>query len=266
MKKGILFITTATILATSLSSIASAVDTVDVALVNGDANLNGSVESEDYNRIMQIYAYTLLGTGKLNPTAAEEKEYVLENFNLSSEQYDAIDVNSDGFVDSHDAMITFKYLIAVKDGYTAELVEDKVIEYYENISSENVQKYTSEILTEQENNLETWNKNFYSTYPKFDTSEKNQKPHKIVGDVNGDDVFDEKDIELMDKYEIGDANNDGKIDSRDAVLTLQNYASELVGNATEKSIYFQDVNGDGKVNSIDATVILRTYANNLISK
>jgi hypothetical protein len=163
-------------------------------------------------------------------------------------------------------MITFKYLIAVKDGYTAELVEDKVIEYYENISSENVQKYTSEILTEQENNLETWNKNFYSTYPKFDTSEKNQKPHKIVGDVNGDDVFDEKDIELMDKYEIGDANNDGKIDSRDAVLTLQNYASELVGNATEKSIYFQDVNGDGKVNSIDATVILRTYANNLISK
>ena len=62
-------------------------------------------------------------------------------------------------------------------------------------------------------------------------------------------------------YVLGDVNNDGKINSQDASLTLR-YAAGLV---EELKTVAADVNADGKVNSQDASLILR-YAAGLITQ
>jgi uncharacterized protein YkwD len=63
---------------------------------------------------------------------------------------------------------------------------------------------------------------------------------------------------------IGDVTDDGKVDSRDAVTVLKDYAKVLVGKTSELDSNIADVNIDGKVNSIDAVVILVYYANQIV--
>ncbi len=64
---------------------------------------------------------------------------------------------------------------------------------------------------------------------------------------------------------LGDVNRDGKIDSNDAVLVLQDYASYLVSGKNSISIKTADMNNDGKIDSKDAIQILIIYANNIVS-
>jgi acyl carrier protein len=64
-------------------------------------------------------------------------------------------------------------------------------------------------------------------------------------------------------YNLGDVNEDGKVDSLDATAILIAYAEEL--NETGKAVSADklpagDVDRDGKVDSLDATVILIEYA------
>lgn len=59
---------------------------------------------------------------------------------------------------------------------------------------------------------------------------------------------------------LGDLNNDGRIDSKDAVIVLKSYAEKLAGNETKDDTSAGDVNGDGKVDSKDAVIILKYYA------
>ena len=59
---------------------------------------------------------------------------------------------------------------------------------------------------------------------------------------------------------LGDLNNDGRIDSKDAVIVLKSYAEKLAGNETKDDISAGDVNGDGEVDSKDAVIILKYYA------
>ena len=62
---------------------------------------------------------------------------------------------------------------------------------------------------------------------------------------------------------LGDANEDGEVNSIDAMYILQ-YDVELI-DASEINLVLADVNGDGKVNSIDAMYVLR-YDAELIEK
>ena len=62
---------------------------------------------------------------------------------------------------------------------------------------------------------------------------------------------------------LGDANDDGEVNSIDAMYILQ-YDVELIGE-DEINLELADVNGDGKVNSIDAMYVLR-YDAELIEK
>lgn len=60
---------------------------------------------------------------------------------------------------------------------------------------------------------------------------------------------------------LGDVTNDGKVDSKDAVLILKKYAQSIVtGKLTGMSYARGDVNKDGKINSKDAVLILKYYA------
>ncbi|MCI5910299.1 MAG: dockerin type I domain-containing protein, partial [Oscillospiraceae bacterium] len=67
------------------------------------------------------------------------------------------------------------------------------------------------------------------------------------------------------KTKLGDINDDGAIDSKDAVLVLKYYAESLTGNTTT-SIPLEkgDVNGDGKIDSKDAVKILKYYAQTMV--
>lgn len=62
---------------------------------------------------------------------------------------------------------------------------------------------------------------------------------------------------------LGDVNGDNKIDSKDAVLVLKDYAENLAGKSTTIDKTVADVNADNSVDSKDAVWILRYYANTL---
>ena len=62
---------------------------------------------------------------------------------------------------------------------------------------------------------------------------------------------------------LGDVNGDNKIDSKDAVLVLKDYAENLAGKSTTIDKTIADVNVDNNVDSKDAVWILRYYANTL---
>ena len=62
---------------------------------------------------------------------------------------------------------------------------------------------------------------------------------------------------------LGDVNGDNKVDSKDAVLVLKDYAENLAGKSTTIDKMVADVNADNSVDSKDAVWILRYYANTL---
>lgn len=62
---------------------------------------------------------------------------------------------------------------------------------------------------------------------------------------------------------LGDVNNDGAVDSKDAVIVLKDYASFLTSNKYSLDIDKADINGDGKIDSKDAVLILKYYAEKL---
>lgn len=66
----------------------------------------------------------------------------------------------------------------------------------------------------------------------------------------------------------GDVNNDGTVDSRDAVICLKEYANQLIGTGyslPSEQIEKVEVDGDGVLTSKDAVIILKYYAFSLVS-
>lgn len=61
--------------------------------------------------------------------------------------------------------------------------------------------------------------------------------------------------------EIGDTNNDGRVDATDASNILSKYAEYSTSGKTPTSdeLAVYDVNGDGKINSVDASCVLSYY-------
>lgn len=67
----------------------------------------------------------------------------------------------------------------------------------------------------------------------------------------------------VNEYKLGDVNNDEKIDSRDATLQLQQYASSSLTDKDfldKTQLLAANVNKDDVVDARDATIILRYYA------
>ena len=69
--------------------------------------------------------------------------------------------------------------------------------------------------------------------------------------INGDDI------------KLGDVNNDGKINQKDAKLVLKAFAGKT--NLTDKQKISADVNKDGKINQKDAKQILKFFAGKITS-
>lgn len=60
---------------------------------------------------------------------------------------------------------------------------------------------------------------------------------------------------------LGDVNGDGKVDSKDAVQILVDYANSIVTGKSSLDLAVADTNGDSKIDSKDAVQILVYYAN-----
>ena len=66
----------------------------------------------------------------------------------------------------------------------------------------------------------------------------------------------------LKKFEFGDINRDGKIDSSDASYILSAYSSRATGGSEmlAETIALGDTDGNGKLDSKDATAILSFYS------
>lgn len=106
---------------------------------------------------------------------------------------------------------------------------------------------------------------FDSRYSKiFELNERLYYIESKYTDTFSGNVFEPIRIaEIETKSEqLGDLNNDSKVNSSDALLVLQ--AATGIVNLTQEQKSFADVNKDGKINSNDALRILQ-FATNLIS-
>jgi hypothetical protein len=64
---------------------------------------------------------------------------------------------------------------------------------------------------------------------------------------------------VLSKYLIGDANLDGTVDSQDVTTILQ-YCADMLPIFEDAQVYMSDMNNDGVVNTYDAVLILKMLA------
>ncbi|MDD6084758.1 MAG: dockerin type I repeat-containing protein [Oscillospiraceae bacterium] len=96
-----------------------------------------------------------------------------------------------------------------------------------------------------------------TTKTKISTNAKTTK----ISSLNLTQTTTSTDSDSSKNDNLGDVTNDGKVDSKDAVLILKKYAQSIVtGKLTGMSYARGDVNKDGKINSKDAVLILKYYA------
>ena len=70
--------------------------------------------------------------------------------------------------------------------------------------------------------------------------------------------------EIVPWEKLGDGNQDGSVDSKDAMLVLQEYAARIVleedYSIDRDRMLLCDVNEDGEIDSVDATYLLNFFA------
>lgn len=64
-------------------------------------------------------------------------------------------------------------------------------------------------------------------------------------------------IQIKPEYELGDVNQDGKVNARDAKMVLQYFNGNITFSDEQKTL--ADVNSDGKINARDAKLILQIF-------
>lgn len=84
--------------------------------------------------------------------------------------------------------------------------------------------------------------------------------------TSDDKIPDETESSSSEQFEPGDANKDGKLDSKDATAILVDYAGSLLGKKSTLDIKAADINKDNKVDSKDATAVLVKYAESILKK
>ena len=108
---------------------------------------------------------------------------------------------------------------------------------------------------------ESSNSNIIEVYSNGKITAKAAGTAKIKVLCQDKSVFSEVQIKVInsqEKYTIGDVNNDGKVNTLDAVKVLQ-YVSKKI-SLTDTQILAADTNKDGKINTLDAVRILQFVA------
>ena len=86
----------------------------------------------------------------------------------------------------------------------------------------------------------------------------------IYCDYFGDGIVDQTDLDIylntsLNKYQKGDINRDGVVNSIDASIVIDKYKSNKV---YKDDLNRADMNGDNSLTSVDASMIIDMYKNN----
>jgi hypothetical protein len=209
------------------------VSTAVKGTIVGDIDGDGEVTYKDAAYVIHFYGQEIIASAQKTIDGNNSESYN-KLFGISKEQYEIVDFNKDGRVDSNDAIDILSYNI--KSTAKSQNLDDELTARYVNV----VNSSLSELLESKD----------------FETAMK---------DIDNFKVF------SIDDVSLGDTNQDGNIDSVDAVEILKSFAFSIVENKSTEvgndiAEFNSDVNLDGKVNSSDAVEVLKTYADSMIKK
>lgn len=181
---------------------------------------------------------------------------------------EAADMNNDGNVDCFDIILLANYLAATRGGTDisigdfdydnmAAISEKSYFEIFTDVSklAKYDEKYRDVVgfaIVDFFNNYTIVNKSAITT--EITTTEVTTSETTITTTIT---TTPEKDFLL------GDVNNDGVVDAKDAAVILNDYATALLEDREIKN-EVADFNKDGKVDSADASAILTYYAEVLL--
>ena len=139
---------------------------------------------------------------------------------------------------------------AIKD------INETIVTYTFRVSKDAKNGATGQILMPVESEYRTNYKNGRTMCSAYASEDMNKGTIKVYDEI----VYDLSKAVLNFKVSAssvtkGDVNGDGKINSADALLVLQNSVGKITLSAGQKNA--ADTNGDGKINSADALMILQ---------
>lgn len=181
---------------------------------------------------------------------------------------EAADMNNDGNIDCFDIILLANYLVATRGGTDisvgdfdydnmATITEKSYFEIFTDVSklAKYDEKYRDVVgfaIVDFFNNYTIMNKSAITT--EITTTEVITTEATITTTIT---TTPEKDFLL------GDVNNDGVVDAKDAAVILNDYATALLEDR-EIENEVADFNKDGRVDSADASAILTYYAEVLL--
>jgi len=204
---------------------------VNISIKNADVNTDNKVDKVDYEIINKYVAQQIKElpyTGKIEVEDEKEPE----------EEVKIVygDVNSDGKINSKDAIMLSQYLdgndvnISIKN---ADVNTDNKID---KVDYEIINKYVAQQIKE------------LPYTGKIEVEEEKEPEEEKQEEV--------KEPEVEVKIVYGDVNSDGKINSKDAIMLSQ----YLDGNDVNINIKNADVNTDNKVDKVDYEIMNKYVA------
>lgn len=238
--------------------------------VKGDIDGDGKVTLSEAQEIPAALSFY----GLYDKDFPDQRAFFKDVFGWSDELYDLCDANDDGKLSPQDSSI-----IQAENGLKGELSEEeskKIGDKYLNLAIDSVEK--NDKLKEKihlgRDNMIISPDSFAGPWKDDDriivfTSDASDDQKAVYGDLNLDGVVTGAEFNEYSKTHAGDADLDGKVDSKDATSVLVASAESIIKNTsptTGKKIadFYADFNGDGSIDAKDATAILVKAANDIL--
>lgn len=209
---------------------------LEICDIDGD----GRITATDGFLVMDMYTHSTTIKGDINQDGELTKEdglllaELFLNNNINNEDKELVDMNSDGVINIKDAQEI--YYMVDPDFILGDINKDGII-----------------------------NINDVSDITKKINSEKGPTIEDIIyADYYGEGTLDQTEADIylnisLAKYQKGDVNRDGAINSIDASIIIDKYKSNKV---YKDDLNRADMNGDNSITSVDASIIIDMYKNN----
>ena len=260
------------ITSTSFTIVATYEKPEEIIYPKGDANQDGYVTKEDADYINYLYENGIKiddellkicdmdGNGKITPYDAFLIITMLEK------EYQIGDINQDGQITKDDGLLLAEHFInnTLTDTYRklGDVNKDGII---------NIKDAQEIYLMIDPNFLigDATKDNMLTTadlsYILRKITNNNFTIEDIIYcDYFGDGIVDQTDLDIylntsLNKYQKGDINRDGVVNSIDASIVIDKYKSNKV---YKDDLNRADMNGDNSLTSVDASMIIDMYKNN----
>ena len=209
---------------------------LEICDIDGD----GRITATDGFLVMDMYTHSTTIKGDINQDGELTKEdglllaELFLNNNINNEDKELVDMNSDGVINIKDAQEI--YYMVDPDFILGDINKDGII----NVNDVNY--IMRKIVSEEGPTIEDI----------------------IYADYYGEGTLDQTEADIylnisLAKYQKGDVNRDGAINSIDASIIIDKYKSNKV---YKDDLNRADINGDNSITSVDASIIIDMYKNN----